>query len=201
MGCIAEALIRGGAKILQYRNKGSDTGLFLRDAELLRAVTEAHGVPFIVNDRVDAALAVCADGVHVGRHDMPASDARALVGKDRWVGLSVGSCSELEFSGSADYIGVGAIFPTGTKPHAEIHGLDLVRSVRACTRLPLIGIGGITLDNVTSVIEAGCDGVAVISAVIGGDDIENTVKRFIEKIQETKATTPSLYRMPKAGRC
>ena len=159
----------------------------MRDAAILRGITEAHGIPFIVNDRADVALSVRADGIHLGGDDMPVSSARVRLGVGRWIGFSVRRLSELEAAGSADYLGVGAIFPTATKSDAEPRGLDLVRSVRACTHLPLIGIGGITLRNVASVIEAGCDGVAVISAVLHAEDMEGTVKRFVEAIRHARA--------------
>jgi thiamine-phosphate pyrophosphorylase len=189
-GAVAEALIRGGAGIIQYRDKTSDNEEFYKAAAKVRRVTLKHGVPFIVNDRVDIALGVKADGVHIGSKDIPAATDRNRIRKNMILGRSVGKWNEFIASGDADYVGVGALFPTSTKTDAELAGLELVRRIRPQTRIPVVGIGGITMENVLSTLQAGCDGVAVISAVLGNSDIEWAARRFYEAVLSFKQKQP-----------
>jgi thiamine-phosphate pyrophosphorylase len=181
-----EALIRGGAGIVQYRDKESETRDFYQMASRLRKVTSRFGIPFIINDRTDVALAVQADGVHLGQKDLPLHVARRMIGKERIIGISVSRWEEYEAVSHADYVGIGALFSTRTKTDAELSNIDLVQRIRSKTSLPLVGIGGISLDNVEAVIRAGCDGVAVISAILGSGQIEQCAKQFKEIIQSAK---------------
>jgi thiamine-phosphate pyrophosphorylase len=171
---IAERAIAGGADILQFRDKVMDSRRFLQVAEELRVITRRSGTLFIVNDRLDIALACGADGVHLGQGDLNAGTARQLVPAGFIIGVSVGTVEEAaraEFDG-ADYIALSPTFPTLSKEDAGPgHGLARLREIRRAVAIPLIAIGGISGENAASVITAGADGVAVISAVVDSPDI------------------------------
>lgn len=184
---IAYDIVRGGAGVIQYRNKVSESRVFYEEALTLRVVTAENGIPLIINDRVDMALAVDADGVHLGRDDLPVDIARRIVGEEMILGASVHSLSEFEKMKNGDYFGVGAVSPTKTKEKAQIGGVDIIRKVRVRTHLPIVGIGGITLDNLVPVVRAGADGVAVISAIMGADDVETATKRFVDGVKRAKS--------------
>lgn len=178
---IAREAIAGGATALQLRWKTGPLSEALQIGHALRALCREAGVLFIVNDRVDLALAVEADGVHVGVNDLPVPETRKLVGESMVVGFSpetLEQAVEAEAAG-ADYLGVGPVYPTATKPDAgPAVGLKhLARIVRA-VRIPVVGIGGITAENAAAVIEAGAVGVAVISAVVGAEDVRGAAARL-----------------------
>jgi thiamine-phosphate pyrophosphorylase len=179
---IAEAAIRGGADVLQLRDKESSGGRLFRVALQLRKLTREAKVPLIVNDRLDIALAVDADGVHLGQADLPASVARNIMGSGRILGVSAETVAEAVAAekDGADYLGVGPVFDArGTKPDAgEPRGLELIASVRRRCRLPIVAIGGIDADNARKVLEAGADAAAVISAIAAADDIEEAARRM-----------------------
>ncbi len=162
-----------GVTILQLREKDVATRLFLERAFVLRQVALELGIALVINDRVDVALACRADGVHLGQSDMPCALARRLVGEKMLIGVSVGTVDEAveaEADG-ADYLGVGPLFATFTKPDAlPATGLDLLRSIRRAVRIPLVGIGGIKRENAGEVIGAGAHGVAVVSAIVSAPD-------------------------------
>ena len=179
---VAEQIIRGGAGIIQYRDKISESRAFYAEASVLRDVTTAHRITLIINDRVDIAMAVRADGVHLGQHDLPMDAARALVGENTILGGSVHHTGELATMEDADYLGVGAVYWTKSKAKAKVGGLELIKTIRSMTQKPMVGIGGITPENCGAVIAAGADGVAVISAIMDAEHITSTVQRFIEKI-------------------
>jgi thiamine-phosphate pyrophosphorylase len=151
----------------------------------LRQITSAAGVPLIVNDRVDVALAVEAEGVHVGQDEMPAHLARQLVGKDAILGVSaetVAQARQAEDDG-ADYLGVGDVFGTPSKPDAGVPiGLTGLARVAEAVSIPVVGIGGITLQNAAAVIEAGAQGVSVISAVVGAADPETAARQLFQAV-------------------
>ena len=181
---IADQMIRGGAGLIQYRDKMSDTGQFYEDAMVIKNVASSKGIPFIINDRVDIALAVRADGVHLGQADLSVEVAREVTGNRMIVGGSVHSISEFEKVKQADYFGVGAVYPTKTKLNPQVSGIDFIREIRIKTTKPIIGIGGITPENCTPVMKAGADGVAVISGILGSDDIESSTRKFIDAISQ-----------------
>ncbi len=183
---VTEALVRGGAGVIQYRDKVSETREMYHTATRIRMITERFGVPFIVNDRIDVALAVDANGVHVGQKDMPIDAVRRMIGRDKIIGISVSRLEAAEDLALADYVGVGALFKTDTKEDAETCDVDLVKRIRPRIRLPMIGIGGITLDRVESVIRAGCDGIAAVSGILGCEDIEQAARRFAECVRTAK---------------
>jgi thiamine-phosphate diphosphorylase len=189
---ILESTIAGGCRMVQLREKEWPSGRLLPLAERLRArCREAH-VTFVVNDRLDLALALAADGVHLGQEDLPPRVARPILRPGMLLGVSTHSVEQARTAqaAGADYVAVGAMFPTATKPDFELVGPDLVRKLRAEIRVPLIGIGGLTPDNVGDVIRAGAAGVAVISAVCAADDPERATRRFVEAIRAARALTP-----------
>ena len=181
---ILAAVLAGGAEMVQLREKTWPSGTLFPMAQRLRARCRAAGVPFIVNDRVDLALAVDADGVHLGQDDLPPAAARPLLKPGMILGLSTHSVEQAKTAqaAGADYVAVGSMFPTATKPEFQLVGPALAREVRPVVHVPLIGIGGITPDNVGDVIAAGADGVAVISAVCAAPDPAAAARHFIAAI-------------------
>ena len=182
---ILGATIAGGCRLIQLREKEWPSGRLLPLAERLRDRCRRGGVTFIVNDRVDLAIAVGADGVHLGQDDLPTRAARPLLRPGMVLGRSTHSVAQAREAQSegADYIAVGSMFPTQTKPDFDLVGPELLRTVRPETKAPLIGIGGITRENVAQVIRAGADGVAVISAVCGAPDPAAATREFLAAIR------------------
>jgi len=183
---IVAAAIRGGVTVVQYREKNATTRQMIAEASELRELCAARGIPFIVNDRIDVALAVDADGVHVGQDDMPAALARRLIGAGKILGVSVENADQARVAEreGADYLGASPIFATPTKPDAPapmgIQGLAEV--ARAC-RLPVVAIGGINAGNAASMLQAGAAGVAVVSAIVSAEDAESAARALRREIQ------------------
>jgi len=179
---VAEAAIRGGADVLQLRDKESSSGRLFQVAMQLRRLTREAKVPLIVNDRLDIALAADADGIHVGQADLPASVARGIMGPGRILGVSAETVAEAMAAqeDGADYLGVGPVFEArGTKPDAgRPLGLGLIAEIRRHCRLPIVAIGGINAENARKVRDAGADAAAVISAVASADDIAQAARRL-----------------------
>lgn len=172
---VVEAAVRGGATIVQLRDPDAHGRALVEQARALKALLAPLAIPLIVNDRVDVALAAGADGVHLGQDDMSPADARALLGPGPILGLSVGSPAEHAASDLAgvDYLGVGPVKSTGTKADAgSAIGPQGIAAVRALTRLPLVGIGGLDAASAADVIRAGANGVAVVSAICAAPDPE-----------------------------
>ena len=169
---VAEA-IDGGATFVQLREKHLDRDAFVAEARELKALCAAHRVPFVINDDVSIALEVGADGVHVGQSDMEAGSVRDLIGPDRILGVSAETVEQalLAERRGADYLGVGAVFPTGSKDDAEAVSRETLAAICAAVKIPVIAIGGITLDNLPTLAGTGICGVAVISAIFGQKDI------------------------------
>jgi thiamine-phosphate pyrophosphorylase len=170
---ITSAALAGGATVVQLRDKQASSRQLYEIALRLRGLLAGANIPLIVNDRVDIVLGADAQGVHVGPDDLPVAVARRILGAARVVGASAGTVAEAvdaERAG-ADYLGVGPVYPTGTKPDAGAPiGLEGLRRIASSVTIPVVGIGGITVDNAGDVIEAGAAGVAVISAVAGAED-------------------------------
>jgi thiamine-phosphate pyrophosphorylase len=176
---LVEAAIRGGATVVQYREKSLSTRLMIEEAWAIAEVCKRLGALFIVNDRLDVALAVGADGLHVGQDDMPAGLARRLLGPDRILGVSAGSVEEaLEAAAAgADYIGASPIFSTPTKSDAgPALGLAGLSAMAGRLALPVVAIGGINAANARSLMEAGAAGLAVVSAIVAADDVEGSAR-------------------------
>ena len=172
---IVRAAIRGGVDAVQLRGKDLPAREQMAIGRALREITRATGVLFIVNDRVDLALALDADGVHVGQDDLPAAVARQLVGPDRIVGVSAATIPEALAArdAGADYLGVGAIYGTATKLDAgAATGPGLLSTIAGAVDLPLVAIGGIKATNIAEVIAAGAVSAAVVSAIVSADDPE-----------------------------
>jgi thiamine-phosphate pyrophosphorylase len=183
--------IAGGCRLVQLREKAWPSGRVLPLARRLRERCRRHGVTFVVNDRVDLALAAEADGVHLGQDDLPPAAARPLLRPGMLLGLSTHSVAQARAArdAGADYVAVGSMFPTGTKPDFELVGPGLVRELRGEIRVPLIGIGGITADNAGEVIRAGADGVAVISAVAAAPDPATATRRLLDAVRAARTLT------------
>ncbi len=179
-------ILEAGIRWVQYREKNKTKREMFFDALKLREITRSFGACFIVNDYADIALAVDADGVHLGQDDLPIKEARRIMGS-RIIGIStrnVQEAVEAERDG-ADYIGFGSIFLTTTKEDTVLQGLDALRRIRQSVKIPVVAIGGINTDNVKAVFDAGCDGVAVSSWLLRGDIKENA-RRFLSIIEEVQ---------------
>ena len=168
---VLEPALRGGVDIVQLRDKELDDDALVAAAEPFRAACEKHGALFVLNDRPDLVDVCLADGVHVGRSDMPVDEARSLIGPERLLGLSVSTLDELNDVAGADYVGVTA-FTTPTKEDAVAGGLELVRAAARTLKVPWFAIGGIDLANVAEIDAAGAPGVAVVRAIRDAPDPE-----------------------------
>ena len=178
---VAEILLRAGVRLIQYRDKsGSSRELFQHCRQIAEGIRRSEGT-FIVNDRADVARVVDADGVHLGQNDLPVELVRRVVGPDKWVGYSTHSLDQVIGAdrSSADYIAFGPIFQTRSKDNPDpVVGLEGLRRAREATRKPLVAIGGITVDNSRSVLDAGADSVAVIRGLMGAGNIAARVEEF-----------------------
>ena len=185
---LAEEAIAGGAGILQLRNKISASDEFYADALEIKEVTQHFNIPLIINDRLDIALAAKADGVHLGQDDLPFAEARKLLGKQMILGVSVHNFNEFEIAlkGKPDYWGVGTIYPSLSKTELQSASIKIVEQLRPKTTLPLIAIGGITVENLEPVIQAGADGVAVISDLFGRQNVCSRAQEFVKEVKQVK---------------
>lgn len=175
----------GGVTFLQLREKDLDDENFYEEAVRLQEMARSYGVPFVVNDNVDIAVRMDADGVHVGQSDMEAGDVRALIGPDKILGVSAQTVEQavLAEMRGADYLGVGAVFPTGSKDDADDVSFETLKAICEAVSIPVVAIGGITLHNTPELAGSGICGIAVISAIYGQSDIyEATVS--LKKVTE-----------------
>ena len=163
----------GGVTFLQLREKDLDDETFFREAVRLRDMAREYGVPFVINDNVDIAVRMDADGVHVGQSDMEAGDVRALIGPDKILGVSAQTVEQavLAEKRGADYLGVGAVFPTGSKDDADDVSFETLKAICEAVSIPVVAIGGITAENIPQLAGSGICGIAVISAIYGQKDI------------------------------
>ncbi|MDE3076497.1 MAG: thiamine phosphate synthase [Chloroflexota bacterium] len=187
---VVRAAVKGGAAVVQLREKMLPRPELLQLALRLRDICREGGAAFIVNDDPELAAEVEADGVHVGPEDPSPAEARRIVGRTAAIGWSVKGSAELarEAAGlTVDYVAAGAIFPTQTKAGAQVVGVHSIRSVKEASGLPVAAIGGITLENVASVIRAGADWACVVSAVVAADDVEAAARSFTETIEQAMA--------------
>ena len=188
---VLDALIEGGARVVQLREKELSDREFFELARIFRQRTEQAGMTLIINDRVDVCRAVEADGVHLGQDDFPLREARRLLGPNTIIGVSTHRVEQAlrAVEEGADYINVGPIFETQTKQHSGPPvGLDLFREIRRLVNIPITVMGGIKLENLDQVLEAGARRIAVVSAVVGADDIATTVRQFRRRILKADAT-------------
>jgi thiamine-phosphate pyrophosphorylase len=168
-----EQAIDGGCTLVQLREKNASSREFYRSAVSVKKVTDRRGVPLIINDRLDIALASGAAGVHLGQSDLPAAAARRVLGPDKIVGVSASTPAQAEAAqaAGADYLGVGAMFPTGTKTDADIISMEELKKIRAAVSIPIVAIGGINLRTAPLFRGTGIDGFAVVSAILARKDI------------------------------
>ena len=166
--------LEGGVTFLQLREKDLDEEAFFDEAVKLQAMAKDYGVPFVINDNVDIAIKMNADGVHVGQHDMEAGDVRALIGPDKILGVSAQTVDQavLAEKRGADYLGVGAVFPTGSKDDADDVSFETLKAICRAVSIPVVAIGGITLENTPDLAGSGICGIAVISAIYARDNIK-----------------------------
>jgi thiamine-phosphate pyrophosphorylase len=182
---VMEEAILGGVDIIQLRDKSGDKASVLEKAKALRELTRQYGVTFIVNDYIDIALEVDADGIHLGQGDVPLLEARQMVG-DKIIGISTHAIGEalLAEQQGADYIGVGPIYPTATKVDVvDPVTIAYVRQVVREVNIPFVAIGGIKLHNVDEVIEAGATRICAVSEIVGSADVKGTCEAFIRKLE------------------
>ena len=169
-----EQAILGGCTMIQLREKELPSLEFYNQAVAVKQVTERYHIPLIINDRIDIAMAVQAAGVHIGQHDLPAATVRKVIGENMLLGVSASSIAEAiqAHQDGADYLGVGAMFPTGTKTDAESVSMEELQKIRTAVSLPIVVIGGINKGNAGRFKPMGIDGLAVVSAIIAQSDIK-----------------------------
>ena len=189
---LTKQAISGGADTIQFRQKSGSTKELIEIAMGMRQVCREKGAVFIVNDRIDVAMAADADGVHLGQNDFPIPLARELLGKDRIIGGSAATPEEMEncIREGADYVGFGPVYPTGSKDDAgPVSGIDLLKGIVASTTIPIIAIGGIDKSNAARVMGAGAHGIAVISSVCCRDDPQKAtweLHHMVAPVDDTK---------------
>ncbi|MXP78157.1 thiamine phosphate synthase [Lachnospiraceae bacterium WCA-9-b2] len=176
---LGEAVVQavaGGCTMVQLREKEISALDFYMLALEIKKITDGYGIPLIINDRIDIAMAVGAAGVHIGQKDIPADIVRKVIGKDKLLGVSAGSVAEAvkAVEAKADYLGVGAMFPTETKPDAKYVSMEELREIRRAVDIPIVVIGGINRENAMLFKSMGIDGLAVVSAVIAESDIKKS---------------------------
>ena len=186
---VARAALQAGVRIVQLREKEGTARRALEIGHALRALTLEHGALLVVNDRVDLGIAIGADGVHVGQEDLPVAVVRSLLGPDALIGLSITDARQLAEADAADAdcLGVGAVFPTGSKVDASDTGLELLARSRAATGAPIVAIGGITIANAGHAVRAGADVVAVISAITGAADPGAAARALLDAVARARA--------------
>lgn len=180
----ARDAVSGGARVIQLRDKRHKKVELVRIASDLQQICADFRCLFVVNDNVDIAMAVDADGVHLGRNDLPVPMARQLLAPDKIIGCTVRSVDQAieAQSEGADYLGVGSMYPSPTKPDAPVIGLETLSQIRNAVALPIIAVGGIDVTSARAVMDSGADGVAVISAIMKSEDIEAATRRLVQQV-------------------
>ena len=179
-----EEALKGGVTMLQLREKNASGKEFLEKAIKLRELTKKYNVKFIINDRVDIAMLCDADGVHVGQSDIPANKVRELIGEDKIVGVSARTVEGalIAKKNGADYLGVGAMFTTTTKLDAKSVSIEKLMEIKENVNLPIVAIGGLNLNNIEMLKQCNIDGYAVVSAILGAENIKLECEKWVEKI-------------------
>lgn len=177
-----EEAIKGGVSVVQIREKTAETLDFYNLALKVKEITTKYNVPLIINDRVDVALAIDADGVHVGQTDMPCDVTRRLIGEDKILGVSASTVDEAQKAekDGADYIGTGAVFPTATKDDAPSVTKDELKQVVESINIPVVAIGGINHENASELLDSGIAGLSVVSAIMGADDPKKSSEELLK---------------------
>lgn len=175
-----ERAVQGGCSVVQLREKEASSLELFRLAERVKRVTDKYGVPLIINDRLDICQAVDAAGVHLGQSDLPCAEARKILGADKIIGVSAATPEEAAKAQAdgADYLGVGAVFPTTTKTNTRKVTPEIIRGIRQAVTIPFVVIGGVNAENITRLYGLGIDGAAVISAVIAQPDITAAARKM-----------------------
>ena len=187
---VVQAALAGGVNVVQLRDKKVETQLMVEDGLRIHELTARAGVPLIVNDRVDVALSIEAEGAHVGQTDLPATLARALLPKIKWLGVSTSSVAMARqaFQDGADYLGFGPIYHTTTKQTAASpRGLQMLAEVVSAVPIPVVVLGGISHANIAEVVAAGADHVAVCSAIVGAEDVQRATEYLKAQMEKGRA--------------
>jgi thiamine-phosphate pyrophosphorylase len=185
--CVEQA-VAGGATVVQIREKTASSREFYEIAVRTRKITKKYGVPLIINDRADIALAVDADGLHIGQKDLPYKEARRIMGKNKIIGVSASNLTEAVAAAAekgVDYLGVGAMFTTDTKKDADSTTMDELRRIRQIIKLPIVAIGGINKSNIPSFAGTGIDGIAVVSAIVSQEDASGAARELKSLFKST----------------
>ncbi len=184
-----EEALKGGATIIQLREKNLDDNAFLEEAKQIQKICKQYQAKLIINDNVLVATKMNADGIHIGQKDMSMQDAKAMIGEDKIVGVSVQTVEQARFAEQmgADYLGVGAVFPTTSKSDADAVSYEMLRSICHAVTIPVVAIGGIGLHNISKLADSGIAGVAVISAIFAAPDIRVAtaeLKKLAEQVTD-----------------
>lgn len=181
-----ELAIKGGVTVVQLREKDCTSREFYELAKGVKAITDAYEIPLIINDRLDIALAVGADGVHLGQTDLPVAVARDILGADKIIGVTANTLEKAKeaWKAGADYLGVGDVFGTTTKANTKHVSLEYLKKIKESVEIPVVGIGGVNVENIALLRDTGIDGAAVISAVIGQKDITAAAEKLISNFRE-----------------
>ena len=183
---VCKSVIENGATFLQIREKDLDEGTFEQEAEALKKLCARYHIPFVVNDSVEIALDIDADGVHVGQSDIKGRDIRSIIGNEKILGISAGTVEEAiaaEKAG-ADYIGVGAVFGTSTKKNARNLTVEKLKEISESVSIPVVAIGGIGVSNIMELVESGVDGVAVVSAIFAAENPGEATAKLLKLSKE-----------------
>ena len=184
---VVEKAIQGGVTLVQLREKSGDTGVLYERAVALKKITDQYHIPLIIDDRIDVMLASGADGVHVGQSDMPARIARAMIGPDKILGVSAANLQEAlqaEADG-ADYLGVGAMYPTATKTDADFTTMETLKEIKRKVHIPVVAIGGINQHTIPDFRNSGINGFAIVSAIMASQTPETAARELKELIERT----------------
>ncbi|QJS98290.1 thiamine phosphate synthase [Dolosigranulum pigrum] len=182
---IIEEACQAGVTLVQLREKKATTNRFFHLAQKVKTITDKYDVPLIINDRVDICLAVDAAGVHIGDDELPIDVARSLIGPDKLLGVSADTlerANEAQQLG-ADYLGIGAVFPSSTKADCETVSLDIVRQINDRSALPSVAIGGINQDNITQLEKTGITGISLVSAIMQADNVSETTGQLLQQVR------------------
>lgn len=187
---VTEEVLKNGATFLQIREKDLDEAAFEEEAEKLRALCSRYHVPFVVNDSVEIAMQCGADGVHVGQSDIKGRNIRAIIGPDRILGISARTVEQAKAAeaAGADYIGVGAVFATGTKKNAKNISMEQFREIKNSVTIPVVAIGGINAGNMMELKGSGADGAAVVSAIFAAEDPGKATAELLELAKKLTAS-------------